>query len=99
MYQLGFDFQAVSSSFCFEQVGRGRVVGRPDQLLLLLGQSPAKYLTPSGCIQIRPSAISMWEKTSVGEFVELALHGLLNIGDDSGDVNQSGDAVVGSGTP
>jgi hypothetical protein len=48
-----------------EQVGGGRVVGRPDELLLRLGEVAGEAFDPSGSIQMRPSATSMCAKTSV----------------------------------
>ena len=71
--------------------------GSPDQLLLLLGKVSREVLD---AFRLRPEA-SVCD-LDLGEdfgrvFVELALHGLLNIGDDCGDINQSDDAIVGSG--
>lgn len=42
MYQIGFDFQALPSTFLPEQVRGGRCVGSPDQLLLFLSQVSRK---------------------------------------------------------
>jgi hypothetical protein len=37
MYQLGFDLQTVPSTFWLNRSAAGGDVGRPDDLLLLLG--------------------------------------------------------------
>jgi hypothetical protein len=44
-----------------EQICRRREVGRPDEVLLVVGQVPGKQATPSGRIQSRPSATSTSE--------------------------------------
>src|SRR5580693_9325925 len=48
MYQLGFDFQAVSSNFRVEQVGSRHALGRPNEFLLLLGQIFRKTVAAFG---------------------------------------------------
>ena len=79
-----------------EQVGCGRVVGRPHQLLLLLGKVSREVLD---AFRLQPDAsagdLDLGEDFG-GVSVQLALHGLLNIRDDGGDVNQSDDPIVGS---
>ena len=81
-----------------EQVGSGWVVGRPNQLLLLLGKVSREVLD---AFRLNPDTsagdLDLGEDFG-GVFVQLALHGLPNIRDDSGDVNQCRDALVGSGS-
>ena len=52
---------------------------------------------PLGCSQMRPSATSMWEKTSVRrKFVLLALRRLVGIRRERADIDQPDNAIVGS---
>jgi len=66
MYQLGFDFQAVSTDSRLEQVGFGDALGRPNELLLLLRRSPQKYFVPSGRSQIVHHDFDVGEDVVVG---------------------------------
>jgi len=42
MYQLGFDLQAVPSTFCWNKSATGAPLSGPDQLLLFLGEITCK---------------------------------------------------------
>src|ERR1700747_1437373 len=65
MYQVGFDFQAVPSTFASNRSTAGGKWVAQTSFFSCSDKSPAKHSTPCGSIQIRPSATSMWEKTSV----------------------------------
>ena len=70
-------------------------MGRPDELLLRLRQVAGKAPDAVGRSQMRPSATSMCEKTSVtGNFLLLALRGFGLVGCECSDVDQGGDPVV-----
>jgi len=64
-YQLGLDRQAMPSTFCVNRSGTGTAWVAQTSFCSASGRSPAKQPMPSGFNQIRPSATSMWEKTSV----------------------------------
>ncbi len=65
MYQLGFDFYAVPSTFWLNKSASGAKCVAHTIFCSASGRSPANERTPSGFIQTRPSATSMCEKTSV----------------------------------
>src|SRR5262252_6666653 len=65
MYQLGFDFQAVPSAFASNRSGAGTHWVAQTSFLSCSDKSPAKESIPSGSSQIRPSATSTCDKTSV----------------------------------
>ena len=65
MYQLGFDLQAVPGALRLNRSAAGATWVAQTSFCSCSGRSPAKYSMPYGSIQMRPSATSMWEKTSV----------------------------------
>src|SRR5260370_976481 len=65
MYQLGFDLQAVPSTFALKRSGAGTHWVAQTSFFSCSDKSPAKESVPSGSSQIRPSATSMCERTSV----------------------------------
>src|SRR5882762_10027879 len=73
MYQLGFDRHATPSTFCVKRSGTGTAWVAQTTFCSVSGRSPAKHPMPSGFSQIRPSATSMWEKTSVQNRMDVAI--------------------------
>src|SRR5258706_14895647 len=65
MYQLGFDLQAVPSTFWVNRSATGTMWVAQTSFCSFSGKSPAKAAVPDGRIHTRPSATSTWEKTSV----------------------------------
>src|SRR6266404_7783445 len=65
MYQLGFDFHAVPSSFWLNRSASGTPWVAQTSFCSCSGRSPAKHAMPLGFSHTRPSATSMWPKTSV----------------------------------
>jgi hypothetical protein len=59
MYQLGFERQAVPSTLALNSPASGAMWVAQTSCCSGSGRSPANAWTPSGCIQIRPSATSM----------------------------------------
>ena len=97
MYQLGLDFHAVPGALRLNRSGAGVTWVAQTSFCSCSGRSPAKYAVPDGSSQMRPSATSMWEKTSVtGNLFLLALRRLGLVRGERGDVDEPGDAVVGS---
>jgi hypothetical protein len=64
IYELGFDSGYAIELLCKQARSQGKV-SCPTNFFSCSDKSPAKHSTPSGSIQIRPSATSMCEKTSV----------------------------------
>src|SRR6516164_1053466 len=64
--QLDVDRQATPSTFWLNRSGTGAAWVAHTSFCSASGKSPAKLPIPPGCFsQMRPSATSMWEKTSV----------------------------------
>jgi hypothetical protein len=61
MYQLGFDLQAVPSTFCLNKSATGAASVAQTIFCSSSGRSPAKDETPSLFSQTRPSATSITE--------------------------------------
>src|SRR6266568_2054872 len=80
-----------------EQVRWRRVMDRPDELLLLLGQVSREVLR---AVRTHPDTsvrnFDVREDFRLGELVLLALRRFVVVGGEGGDVDQAGDAVVGS---
>src|SRR5262245_6006348 len=97
MYQLGLDRQATPSTFWLNRSGTGAAWVAHTSFCSASGKSPAKHPIPPGCVsQMRPSATSMWEKTSVtGNFFCRLCASL--VGCEGRDIDQGGDSVIRPG--
>ena len=62
---LGLVFHAAPAGFSVNRVAAGGVAVAHTTRCSSSGRSPQKYPTPDGSIQTRPSATSIWWKTSV----------------------------------
>jgi len=89
MYQLGFDFQAVSSDFRVEQVGIRHALGRPNELLFLLGQNRLRNsrCLPDATRYVRPR-LRCRRRRPFSEVRLLCLRCLVGVGSERGNVDQ-----------
>src|SRR5262249_2924571 len=99
MYQLGLDRQATPSTLCWNRSGTGAAWVAHTSFRSASGRSPAKLSIPSGCFsQMRPSATSMWEKTSLtGNFCCNPCEVLVAWGCEGRDVDQGGASAIRPG--
>jgi hypothetical protein len=96
MYQLGFDRQATPSSFCWNRYGHG--LGRPDNVLLRLGQIPGEGADPAWTQPDPPVGdLDVGEDVSDGKLLLLVLRGFGLVGRKRRDVDEGRDSVVGPG--
>src|SRR5207253_958588 len=99
MYQLGFDLHAVPSSFWLKRSASGTPLGRPNKFLFLLllwqisrEACDATWLQPEATI----CDFDVAEDVCARKFILLALRRLVGIRRERADVDQSGNALVGS---
>ena len=96
-YQLGLDFKADTRRIPAEEVGSGSIVGRPDQLLRGLRKISSKTLD---ALRTHPDVpvryLDVLENVGNREALLLALRGFVRVWGKRRDVDESGDAVIGS---
>src|SRR5882724_9114128 len=96
MYQLGFDLQAVPSTFWSKRSAAGAKWVAQTSFCSSSERSPAKQATPPGRIQTPVRDFDVREDVCSGELILLALRRLALVRGEGGDVDQPGDAVIGS---
>ena len=97
MYQLGFDLHAVPFKLLVEEVRVWHALGRPNKFLFLLWQisreaCDATWLQPEATI----CDFDVAEDVCARKIILLALRRLVGIRRERADVDQSGNALVGS---
>jgi len=94
MYQLGFDFQAVPSTFWLNRSAAGAAWVAQDDLLLRLGQVSREA---RDAFREHPDSpvgnVDVGEDVGDGELVLLALRRLAVVRGECGDIDQSGNAL------
>ena len=97
MYQLGLDFQATARSIPAEEIGSRRIMGCPDNLLLLLRQVSREALDAFRTHPDAPvSDFDVLKNVGGGELLLLALRRFVGVRGERGDVDKPDDPVIGS---